>query len=269
MFAKKSEKALDKLINTPLIKLKRLIIKTQQKQNIPVAIDFIGDDLSVINEDFDALELLLNSILIHAQSLVGKDSIIVFQENSIKLFQKTKLINENISFFNENQKGFLVEIMNKIITQVKYVNSAMANRVYNTYLIPSFIMIKRYINPNDSRIGKSSLVLPNPNLIVSTAFSQRPSITPPPAGIFPLTPPILPKTAYKALGAKKIKFNISKDTGKERDFDQFDSKKLNDLIQRMGKQNPNYITNKGLPNKNTKLFKEFKLDSSNYKKKGK
>ena len=62
MFPRKSSKALGKMINDPLIKLKKLILKTHKLNLASIDENFIGDDLSLRDEASNELEVLLNSI---------------------------------------------------------------------------------------------------------------------------------------------------------------------------------------------------------------
>ncbi len=94
MFTKKSSKALEKLIDSPLIKLKKMILKTQKKQYLQTIDEiFIGDDSSVLDEAFNDLEMLLNSIEIQFEFGSDKKSLAILQKLSIELFQKTKGFN--------------------------------------------------------------------------------------------------------------------------------------------------------------------------------
>jgi hypothetical protein len=267
MFAKKSEKALDKLINTPLIKLKRLIIKTQQKQNRPVAFDFIGDDSSVLDKAFNDLEMLLNSIEIQFEFGSDKKSLAILQKLSIELFQKTKVISEYINSFSINQKDFLVDRLNAIVKLFITMTSQNINNgnqqifnyiniIYENYLLPSFRIIKKNINFNDQRIL-------NANPIPSRISPQNTPTSTPPQSI---------AKKYTPTSKKKFRVrNVSKFLAVEKikklpvNWDSFDPDLLNQLIKDMSIDDPNSITSKGLPNQNSKVFKDFQKDDNNYK----
>jgi hypothetical protein len=255
MFAKKSEKALDKLINTPLIKLKRLIIKTQQKQNRPVPFDFIGDDSSVLDEAYNNLEMLLNSIQIQFQFVNDTKSTIILQKLSIQLFQKTKLISKYVNSFTINQKDLLIEKINSIVTffiaisqNVNSGNLQIYNYIsqnYENYLLPSFRIIKKAININDQRILFSN----QPSVIPST-FSQ--ASTPQTQSVAKIDSPM----SIKRSNLKRVPVV----------WDEFDPDLLSALIAEMKLDDPKSITKNNLPNINYTKFKEFQNDDNNYKK---
>jgi hypothetical protein len=263
MFAKSSEKALDKLINSPLIKLKRLIINTQEKQNRPVAFDFIGDDSSVLYEAFNDLEMLLNSIEIQFKFGSDKKSLSILQKLSIELFQKTKVISEYINSFSINQKDFLVEKLNAIYTLFIEMSQYIINRanqqnqkifnyvnqIYENYLLPSFRIIKKNINFNDQRILSANQISP-PTTPTSVSVANK---------YIPTSQKkFRPRNVSKFLAAEKIKkLPVN--------WDSFDQDLLNQLIKDMSIDDPNSITQKGLPNQNSKVFKDFQKDDNNYK----
>jgi hypothetical protein len=267
MFTKKSSKALEKLIDSPLIKLKKMILKTQKKQHLqPIDEIFIGDDSSVLYKAFNDLEMLLNSIEIQFKFGSDKKSLSILQKLSIDLFQKTKVISEYINSFSINQKDFLVEKLNAIYTLFMEMSQYIINRadqqnqkifnyvnqIYENYLLPSFRIIKKNINFNHQRISSA-----NPILRIS-----------------PPTTPTTLSVAKKYIPTSQKKFrprNVSKYLAAEKikklpvNWDSFDQDALNQLIKDMSIDDPNSITQKGLPNQNSKFFKDFQKDDNNYK----
>ena len=242
--------------------------------------NFKGDDFLLMEEAFDELEILLNSIQIQFQFITARNSTIILQDQSIKFFQKTKSITQYISNFNVNQKNFLVNIMNNIVrlyqsmkaqfnplsrSNIKFNN---VNQIYQTYLFPSFIIIKRLINPNDQRILAKPTTLLNPSQNTVLPSSSR-TTTPRPFGIYPTTPPSTPSppdSPPTALKKRKLMVPTPTPTRKV-DFTLFKKDKLDILINRMKILTPTAITKKGLPFVKSRLLKTFMKDSSNYKKK--
>ena len=260
MFTKKSSKALEKLINTPLIKVKQMILKTQKRNLASIDENFIGDDLSLPNEAFNKLEVLLQAIQIQFQFMTKSKNTIALQKMSIELFQKTKLISQYIINFTVNQKDFLVAIIDKIVADfesfMQQVNfqTWSVNEIYQNYILPSFIIIKSIINPNDDRILAKPENL-NRSLPLPTANSQSPPAS------------TRKKCAYKIYKSpKRSKFIETKLVNKPPDiyFGQFKPDKLQALIDRMRKTDPKSIRKDGYPKYNFTLFKEFRQNSDNY-----